>query len=564
MTVQDLTYENTPIPLPDLEAIPEDYREDVKDMFDTWHAVRGRNLALTEMYRMHNRLVDIGAAELPQQLLTVNEVVGWPQKAVDVMVVRSKFDGFVTAGMGIPELDAACRRNNMRTKYRKVCKESLVHGLASYTVMKMGDSVKVRSHSASQSAVKWDKDAERIKCGIVLTDTDEKGVATAYVAHFPDCVLTIIRTGEETGRLGEHVRWTWECGKEDHAIGRPLMQPVIYDADDDRPLGHSRITPEVIGITEKAMRDVLNMDVAAAFWAFPQRYMLGVERGLFADDRIGGDTAEDDDGNFYRLKTRMETYLGRILALTRDEDGNVPTVGQFQPLDPGGLIRVFENDAQRFSGATHVPLGQLGVLSNTYTSSDALGAANDPLILDVEMMNEANGESLAALARLMLCVMRNCTEDDLSDEEQSVEAHFKDPSQPTLAARADGWTKICSQDSSLVGTDVYYEGLGFSHATIDRIHAQKATATATESLNKIAEAVAGGGAAPKIADGPTRRATMYEITSILGQYKRGQLTRTNALRMLSYIGVGESEAVTFVDDVDDGELSERVDGDAEA
>jgi len=229
--------------------------------------------------------------------------------------------------------------------------------------------------------------------------------------------------------------------------------------------------------------------------------MLGVDRRLFADDIPTGEVVTDDDGNPIKLRTRMETYLAHILALTRDEDGQIPTVGQFQPLDPGGLIRVFENDAQRFSGATNVPLGQLGVLSNTYTSSDALGAANDPLILDVETMNMHNGDSLAEIARMVMCAQRNCTPDELTDTEQTVEAYFLDPSQPTLAARADGWTKIASQDTSIIGTDVYYEGIGFKHATIDRLKSQKEAASATEALGRIADAIAGGEAPAKPNDG---------------------------------------------------------------
>lgn len=561
MTAIDNTYEDTPLPMPDLDVIPEEYRKDVRDLFDTWHSVRGRNLCLTELYRMHNKIVDLGVIDMPVQLATANEVVGWPTKAVNVMAVRSKFDGFVFSGAQNADLDAICRINNMRSKYTRACKGSLVHGLSAFTVMKAGNSVKVRSYSANQCAIKWDKDEERIACGVVLAQVDDNGTASRYVVHEPSAVLTIDRVGENVDRTGKHVRWVWKCEGEKHAIGRPLMQPLVFDADDDRPLGHSRITPEVISITEKAMRDVLNMDVASAFWAFPQRYMLGVDRGLFADDVVGRRTVEDEDGNVYRLRTRMETYLGRIMAISRDNSGEVPQVGQFQPLDITNLVHVFENDAQRFSGATHVPLAQLGVLSNTYTSSDALGAANDPLILDVETMNVANGEAMAGLARLILCVKRNCTEDDLGVDEQSVDAYFQDPSQPTLAARADGWTKLASSDKSIVGTRVWYEGLGFKQATIDRLNGEKDSASATQALGKIAEAVAGGGAAGA-GDGPTRRATMYEITSILGQYKRGQLTKGNALRMLQYIGVDDGEANRLINDVDDGTVSEKAGEDA--
>jgi hypothetical protein len=549
MTAQETRYDNTNLPMPMCDGIPEAYRDDIRDLFDTWHSVRARNYSLTRFYTMHNKFVDLGAVKLPKGLNKAKAIVGWPKKAVDVMAVRSKFDGFVMAGKRDPALEAVVSRSKLRSKYAKAARGSLVHGISCLAVDGSGPNTRVRSYSANQSCVIWDKVEDRPACGVVCADVDRKGCASRYVVYEPDAVLTLTRG--DLVKHGDSATWEWTCKVEPNPIGRPLIEPLVNDPDDDRPLGHSRITPEVISITEKAMRDVLNMDIASAFWAFPQRYMLGVERNLFADDVVGKATVTDEDGVEVKLKTRMETYLASILALTRDENGQIPTVGQFNPLDPGGLIRVFENDAQRFSGATNVPLGQLGVLSNTYTSSDALGAANDPLILDVETMNTHNRDSLAEIARMVMCAQKRCRPDELTPEEQSVEAYFRDPSQPTLAARADGWTKLAAADNSIVGTRVWYEGLGMDHATIDRLEGEKASQTATDALVKIAESVAGE-TKPEAQEGPTRRATMYEITSVLGQYKRGQLTRPNALRMLQYIGVEDSEAETLLADVDDG------------
>lgn len=44
--------------------------------------------------------------------------------------------------------------------------------------------------------------------------------------------------------------------------------------------------------------------------------------------------------------------------------------------------------------------------------------------------------------------------------------------------------------------------------------------------------------------------TMYEITSILNQRKRGQLTRNNAMAMMLRIGVDEEDAIKYLDDKD--------------
>lgn len=55
----------------------------------------------------------------------------------------------------------------------------------------------------------------------------------------------------------------------------------------------------------------------------------------------------------------------------------------------------------------------------------------------------------------------------------------------------------------------------------------------------------GGNRAPK------KEATMYQITSVLGQHKRGVLTYSNALEMLLYMGLDEEKARQLLDSKDE-------------
>lgn len=483
--IQKVFNEGSILARPDSGWVPPKYADDITDLFDTWGAVRSRNINLTNLYRMERQLQNLGITEMPESLRMISCVMGWPKKAVDVIATRSQFDGFVFKGNTDQRLNRLVKENRLRTKYSQAWTMALVHGLSNFTIMhglKGQPRVKVRVFSANQSCVLWDKDSERVKCGIVLADVDRKGRASKYILHEPDAVVTITRVGKN---------WAYE--EEHNPMGRPLIEPLIHDADLDRPLGHSRITPEVIAITDKAMRDVMNMEVGAAFWTWPQRYMLGVDPDLIndparvqkADDDNDGEQSEDERQP--TGKTRLELYLGEILALTKDSEGDIPTVGQFQPLDVSNLTKMFENDAQRFSGATNVPLGQLGVMSNTYTSSDALGAANNPLILDVERMNDRNQETLETIARMMMAIDLGVTLDKLSDDQFNVVAHFDDPSKPTISALADAWTKLGSNDKELIGTRPYYEGIGLPSETIDRIESAKAAKSSINALNRIAD-----------------------------------------------------------------------------
>ncbi len=480
-------YTDSNIVKPVLDAVPEKYREDVDSMFMTWDSVRPRNIMLSRYYNMHNALKELGIS-IPEGMLNVNCTVGWCKKAVDARAVRSIFDGFVFEGAENLALNREVKRNRLCSLYDMACRSALVHGIAAFTVMrdKEEGGAKVRAYSANQFAVLWDKDKSRIKCGIVCADVDKNGNAIKYVAHFSDAVLTIEKTDDSK----------WECTTEESILGRPMMEVMPYDSDLDRPLGHSLLTPEVLGIVDKAMRDVLRMEVGAEFFTYPQRYILGAADSLFCDppkgaidDGEGGFVDEDGEpvAGIPNNARRIHAYMGALLAIGRDADGEVPSVGQFAPGSADNFTRVFENDAQRFSGATNVPLTQLGVMSNTYTSSDALGAANDPLILAVEDMNRSNAEVLEEVALMMMAVAEGTPIAELDDSAYKVQAFFHDPSLPTISACADAWTKIGAEDTEIVGTPLWYEFLGQPQATIARIEAQKKRNSAIDTLNAIAD-----------------------------------------------------------------------------
>lgn len=503
MTIQRL---NRPNPdRPRLDEVPEEYRDTITDLFDTWAAVRLRNRTIRSYYEMHKDVKSLGIS-IPPQCEKVNAVVGWCAKAVDAIANRSIFDGFVTSdGETSATLDNLVRDNRLRSLYHMANKSALTYGLSAVTVMRSTEAaspVKLRVFSANQCAVLWDKNKERIAAGVVLTDADRSGLATEYVVHTSDAVITLTRGDAATQRPSKLGHYYWSCTVEPHPLGRPMMEIFVHDPDPDRPLGHSIITPEIMGIVDKAMRDVLRMEVGAEFFTAPQRYILGVTAEMLDPSLAPRETSSDfddtdDEGTApaqVSAAAKWRAYLGSLLAFSRDENGDLPQVGQFAAGNADNFTAVFENDAQRFSGATNVPLSQLGVLSNNYTSSDALDAANDPLVLSVEVSNARNREVLEELARMIQAVTDGVPLSELDDEQRNVQACFKNPSMPTISASADAWTKIGALDSSVVGTDVWYESLGIARPTITRLKAEKSRQSVTDLLKALATTPATGSA----------------------------------------------------------------------
>lgn len=500
MTTQKLNQGAIPKDRPRLDAVPEEYRDTINDLFDTWASVSPRNRLIRQYYEMHKETKNLGIS-IPPQCESVNSVVGWCAKAVAAHANRSKFDAFLFAGKEDTDLKRLVRDNNFKSLYQSAYKSALVYGLSTMTVMRGSvdqPTAKVRVFSANQSCVLWDKDKDRIKAGVVLADIDRENRPQKYIVHTSDAVLTLERdraTVANPHSLGDYV---WTCEVEYHSMGRPMMVAIVNDPDPDRPLGHSMITPELMGIVDKAMRDVLRMEVGAEFFTAPQRYILGAAEDLFSEPvKAVGENEDgepiDEDGNVIHYvdspQAKWKAYLGSFLSITRDENGEIPQVGQFSAGNANNFTAVFENDAQRFSGATNVPLAQLGVLSNTYTSSDALNATDNPLILEVEVANDRNAEVLQEVARMMMAINANVPMADLTEEQKNVQALFVNPSLPTIAARADAWSKFGGSDNSIIGTHVWYEGFGLPSPTIDRLEAEKETKSVTSTMNDLADAL---------------------------------------------------------------------------
>ena len=485
MTQQSNRYDGVNTSRPFGPGIPSDLAPALDDLFDTWDAVRARNARLTKYYEMRNPIRDFGIA-IPPSLGHVDEVVGWAQKAVDVRVNRSLFDGFVFRGKSDPALDALVTANRMRQLVRMATRSMLTHGCSAITVMRGAPgqpAAKVRAFSANQCCMLWDKDADQIGAGIVLAGVDRSGNASRYVLHLPDRIAVFAR---EHGRA----RWYVESD-ERNPVGAMLMVPLVNDADIDKPLGHPVLTPELTSIVDKAVRDVLRMDVGAEFFTTPQRWATGIAADLFSKPLVDDDgkpVVDEETGEPVLVTDeakKLRAYLGSLWAFTKDEDGDVPQLGQFPAGDARNFIATYENDAQRFSGACLVPLAQLGVMGNAYTSSDALSASNDPLILDVQGINDGLRDSLWQVARLMMAVSGGIRLDRLTAEQDGVMASFRDPSMPTMASRADAWTKLAAIDPTIVGTRVFYEGVGLDQATIDRLMGERRDQSAARVTDAI-------------------------------------------------------------------------------
>lgn len=426
-----------------------------------------RNALRRRYYDYRNTLRDLGIA-IPPQLKNVETVVGWPAKAVDSMARRVVLDGFTfadgtsTADVG---LDAMLAANRMETMAPQAHTSALIHSVA-FGFVTAGDvaagdpPVLITAKSAEWATGTWDQRTRRLSNALSVVSVDENGSPTEMVLYVPNRAVIMRKDGNR-----------WDLRQSIHDLGVPA-EPLPYRAALDRPFGSSRISRPVMALTDSGVRTLLRTEVSAEFYNAPQRYALGAEDGAF----------KDKDGN---LLSGWQVMLGRLLTLTRDENGDLPTVGQFpqQSMEPN--IAHFRMLAQAFASETSLPLRALGVVGDNPESADAISQAEKELELEIQHWESASlGPAWSRLARLGLRML-----DDSPTARQTyagLRPMWHDQETSSKAARADAFAKNAAVIPGLAETTVGLEMSGMTRDQIERFQVERKRAQTMNRLDALA------------------------------------------------------------------------------
>ena len=251
--------------------MPREYRDMIEDSLELWRSKLARNLLRYRYYNGKNVLKDFGIS-IPPSLLNVETVVGWPQKAVDSMAVRCRFDGFKSPDPEVQAmLDGVAKRSRLNVKFRQATESTLIHSCSFATVtLDVDGKPRVDFYSAERAAARWDDVAGRIAYGIVIDEFDNgtPSVLTLYTSE------VVIRAWDTTSGY-----WDWDYVPI--GMGRPTMVSLSYRPTFAKPFGQSRITRAVMSITDSAVREALRTEISAEFFTSPQKYLLGADRDAF-------------------------------------------------------------------------------------------------------------------------------------------------------------------------------------------------------------------------------------------------------------------------------------------
>ena len=105
------------------------------------------------------------------------------------------------------------------------------------------------------------------------------------------------------------------------------------------------------------------------------------------------------------------------------------------------------------------------------TSAEAVLAQSKTLTGMAEQLNVGNGDSLRNIALMAQAITEEKSLDELSESQQDVIAHFKNPAMPSVSVSADAAMKIATARKGFANTDTFLEMIGFDQAAIRKIKA---------------------------------------------------------------------------------------------
>ena len=172
------------------------YRAITEELFDIWRDRLYTNRIRYRYYDGKNKLKDFGIST-PPELLHVETVVDWPNKAVSALADRVRFDGFTAANEDVQALlDGVSERSRLNVKTRQATHGECIFGPAFATVgVDDAGRARIDFHSAEAASAVWDDAKGRIAYGMVI-DAFEDGVP-AFVRVFTDeAQITLVKNGD--------------------------------------------------------------------------------------------------------------------------------------------------------------------------------------------------------------------------------------------------------------------------------------------------------------------------------------------------------------------------------
>ena len=369
---------------------------------------RGRVQLRYRYYEMKEWSLDRGIV-IPVELKNqYRATLGWCTKAVDSMADRLSFREFENDNF---DMNTIFNLNNPDTFFDSAILSSLISSCCFVYISKGDDAFpRLQIIDGANATGIIDPITGLLSEGYAVLKRDDKG-DTVKEAHFIKG-QTIIYSKNEEVKIYKSV------------APYPLLVPIIYRPDAVRPFGRSRISRSCMYFQKYAKRTLERSDVSAEFYSFPQKYALGTSQSA-------------EPLNSWRAS------ISTLLEFTKDEEGDKPTLGQFQQQSMSPFTEQLRTAAAGFAGETGLTLDDLGFVSDNPSSSEAIKASHETLRATARKAQKTFGSGF-----LNVGYLASCLRDNVAYERSQIyltkpkwEPVFE-PDAATLSSIGDGAIKI--------------------------------------------------------------------------------------------------------------------------
>lgn len=321
-----------------------------------------------QYYEMKHVAMDFGIST-PPDLRYWMGTLGWCAKAVDSLADRLLFEGFSN---DVFDMNGIYGDNNKDVLIDSAILGALITSCNFiYITTDQSGFPLLRVIDGRNATGIIDPITNMLQEGYAVLDFDDQGkplIEAYFIAGRTDVY--------EGGKFVRSVR---------NPAPYPLLVPIIYRPDAKRPFGHSRISRACMSIVDGAIRTVKRSEIAAEFYSYPQKYILGMDS-----------SAEQMD--------KWRASMSSLLRIDKDEDGDKPQVGQFQTAAQTPHTEQLREFAGLFAGETGLTLDDLGFPSQNPSSSEAIKAAHETLRLTARKAQRTFGVGFLNAGYLAACV----------------------------------------------------------------------------------------------------------------------------------------------------------------
>jgi hypothetical protein len=425
------------------------------------------------------RMQDLGIS-IPPQLKGLRTVVGWPAIGVDALVNRCIVEGFRYPGATDVDDDlmGIWQANDLDSESPLAHLDAFIYGRA-YGIVGPGDEATdgeplVTYESPLNMVAMFDARLRRVSSALQMyldtsftSDMYGHEVAALYL---PDRTIHMARQASNGNALAAG----WEIfDRDDHGLG---FVPVARLANRQRlgnRDGQSEIRASWMNTVDSACRTLLGMEVGREFHIAPRRYALGVTEEAF----------QNPDGS---AKSAWDAYLNKVWMLERDEDGNLPTLGEFAGSDPSGYTKILDTYSSIMCGEMGVPAHMLGQHSDgNPASADAIRSGYEELTSRARMKQVGFAGGHEDLMRIALRVRGGAVPENVL----RLETDWRDPAPATPAGTSDAVTKQIEAGYLPATSDVTGKRLGYSPVERARIAQDRLTDQGQALLQQIAHSL---------------------------------------------------------------------------